>query len=527
MLNKTREGIVLPVVIFVMAIIMIFGLTSLFMTSSIAKFNSVDENSKIALEYAEAGYNDYLWYLNDKPDFYSTEASEDMENTDIAFGDGFFRLSVTKPSNEDRFVTIKSTGWTKENPDIKKTIEVKIRKKQFVHHVYVSNREELNGTKVYWGGSDKIYGPLHTNGDLNIMDREAPEFFNTVTYVKNYNKGSGRPIFHYPPKLPEKVGSLDFPEHNGKLKEWALKDGANIAYFEGRTCIYLQGDTVKIRNRNQTADQIQTINMSEFKNKVIYVHGNANSGMESKFHPDAGNIFISGELQGQLTIGASNNIYITASDPTEWYDYTSDPFNDQNNKPSQINPSTIRNNTGRNNQGLVYKNSDIDPESSNLSKDMLGLIANNDVMILHYGWPKYDDEFGYSWNFNWNWRPGYWDGYWWGPREWVEGKWVKGSTNHQLHDVAPNTIDIYSAIFGIEGGFGFESYNSGTGKTVINLYGNITQQTRKAVKQGSSGYGKNYNHDPRMLYDYPPHILEPTNVGWEVHDWKQTNDHLE
>ncbi len=31
---------------------------------------------KKALEYAEAGYNDYLWHLNDDVNFYSTERHE-------------------------------------------------------------------------------------------------------------------------------------------------------------------------------------------------------------------------------------------------------------------------------------------------------------------------------------------------------------------------------------------------------------------------------------------------------------------
>ena len=42
----------------------------------------------------------------------------------------------------------------------------------------------------------------------------------------------------------------------------------------------------------------------------------------------------------------------------------------------------------------------------------------------------------------------------------------------------------------------------------------------------TSGYNKRYAHDPRMFYDYPPHILELINVGWEIHDWKEVDEHV-
>ena len=77
-------------------------------------------------------------------------------------------------------------------------------------------------------------------------------------------------------------------------------------------------------------------------------------------------------------------------------------------------------------------------------------------------------------------------------------------------------------MFAVTGGFGYESNSSGGNKENINLWGNITQKERKAVGMvGGTGYRKRYAHDPRMFYDYPPHILEPTNVGWEIQEWKE------
>ena len=39
---------------------------------------------------------------------------------------------------------------------------------------------------------------------------------------------------------------------------------------------------------------------------------------EFKFDPRYGNVSVSGELDGELTIAAANDIYITGYDPVDW-----------------------------------------------------------------------------------------------------------------------------------------------------------------------------------------------------------------
>ena len=113
-------------------------------------------------------------------------------------------------------------------------------------------------------------------------------------------------------------------------------------------------------------------------------------------------------------------------------------------------------------------------------------------------------------------RPGYYD-VWQSDLRWDKKAYT--------YDVAPKDITIHSALFAVNDGFGFEDYNKGVRKGDITIWGNITQGTRLAVGTiGSTGYNKKYAHDPRMFYDYPPHILEPVNVGWEIHDWKEINE---
>lgn len=528
-MNKigNNKGISIPLVLIVALVTIIFGFTSLRMINSEARFNIIDDSNKKAIEYAEAGYNKYLWHLNDDVNYYSTQASIDIQNVPIPFQDGYYKLEVTKPSDTDRFITIRSTGWTKTNPDIKRTIEAKIRKKQFVHHVYVSDDE---GNNIWWTTGDESHGPYHTNGDLRIQKK--PVFYDTVTYSKTLYKGTGyNPDFKVKsPAQPAKVDTLDFPLTNADLKNWAAKDNM---VFEGRTCIYLDGENIKIRNGRDKVSDIKNINISSIKNKVIYVDKAAGGGTD-KFDLRSGNVFISGELKGVLTIAASNNIYITYADPTNWYDYDISNMTDKNNKPNQP-PKSFRwsNNTSYNypeNGGIKYKTTTFTASYKPAGKDhwireangkdMLGLVANNDILILHYGWPKMpiSSDGGYAyWSFEWKWKSSG------SPKN----LWVPSSTDNGMYDVAPKDVTIHSALFAVNGGFGYELYEdnystSDTRKGDITLWGNITQKVRKAVGLiDTTGYNKKYSHDPRMFYDYPPHILEPTNVGWEIHEWKE------
>ena len=514
----------MPIVLITLVLSLIFGTTLLYAVNSKTKLNMADKEMKMSLEYAEAGYNKYLSHLNDNVTFYSVDPDSDvfkdsskeeqviakklLKGEVIEFQDGYYQVNAEKPSDSDRFVNIKSTGWTKENPNIKRTIEAKVRKKQFVHHVYVSNDEK----EVWWSAGDESLGPLHTNKHINI--ESTPTFYDTVSYAGKLNIKSGaKPTYKViNPPQPEKTNTLDFPETNGDLKLWAEKDNM---VFKGRTCIYLDGTNVKIRNGNDTQAQIKTIPLLSIKNKVIYVEKEIGGGTD-KWDIKSGNIFISGELEGVLTIGAENSIYITHDDPTNWYDYDINKLNNKNYNIPKV-PKTPPA-TG----GIEYSNTTFSMSTDKITrtangKDMLGLVANNDILILHYGWPKQDDRYGNHWNYEWAWGN---YGTYWNP------DYRYGKSNY-TYDVAPRDITIHAALFSVNKGFGFEDYNKGVGKNNIILWGNITQNIRLAVKQGSTGYYKKYAHDPRMLYDYPPHILEPTNVGWEIHEWKETKNHVE
>lgn len=250
-----------------------------------------------------------------------------------------------------------------------------------------------------------------------------------------------------------------FPETNQQLKTQAKYNGY---YFEGRTSIMLDGDSIKIRNKGNS---VQTIN--DLKNGVIYVDGTvveeqAPYRFNNKWNSDLGNVFVSGTMNGRLTIATSNDIYITGYDPTE-FDFSK----------------------AKKTGGIKYYDTTFDGQGNVVSNgdDMLGLVANKYIFILHYGW--------------------------------------FGKMNNT--SVALNDITIHAALFALNKSYEFERYDRDKLLGTITLIGSICQNRRGAVGLvGASGYSnKDYTHDRRMSYDTPPHFLEPTNAGWEIVSWNR------
>ncbi len=550
-----QVGSVTPMLLLVFIIMLILGGAGILITQNQLKMNTYYVAEEKALQYAEAGFNNYLWHLNDDVNFYSRQESEIMQKEPQPFQDGYYLLKVTKPSDSERYVTIRSTGWVAASPDIKRTIEVKIRKKQFVHQVYVSESE---GKNIVWATGDEVHGPYHTNGIFRVSG--GPIFYDIVTITSKENYKPDRdanPVYKMGP--PQPIGPLAFPKTNSKLKDWAEIDNA---VYTGRTCIYLRDDQIKIRKRDGEVE-VRKIPA----NKVIYVDGEEKPG--DKWGLNTANVFISGTLSGELTIAAQNNIYIMHDNPTEWYEDQgySDGYSGSESPPQP--PRRFNHPYKSSTQsypyqgGIFYKDTTFgDPEHPSIydeelgiyvrqaeGPDMLGLVANHNIWISHYGWPKNPKDGGkLYWDYYWEWEKREIRNFWgqfirdesgWYKKQQIEtlplynengqiirDRWgrVLYQNYNTTYDMAPENVNIHAAVFAVQGGFGYEDYYYGPKKGDIVLWGNLTQYKRLAVGfVATTGYTKKYAHDRRMFYDYPPHILEPINVGWEIRDWREVS----
>lgn len=461
--KKNEKGMALPAVIMVMLITFTLSAAVLNMATSQVKTETAYETNTQALQAAEAGLNMYLWYVN-------KEGANIELDTVITYPDSnpkyAFILHEIESTNAKKEVT--STGWSIHKPDIKKTVSAIFKKRTFTEYVYFTDIEPKDNI-IWWTTGEHCYGQLRTNSDLYIEGR--PIFYDTVYYAGNYEKRAGanpdfrKGVIHDDP--------IHFPTSNTTLLDTAKVDGL---YFKGRTSIYMKEDgTLIIWNPGLDEDNEEPPKSYDLpKNGVIYVDNDNSESADSNniFDKSIGNVFISGNLKGRLTVAAANNIYITDFDPT-------------------IKKFSQSRSKGQTN-GVTYKSTKFNKKEDGftaIGNDMLGLIANNDVVILTKGW--FDDTWG---------------------------------------QVAWGDIYVHAAVMAIGGSFrnsNYMEYPISDGANLI-LRGALIQKKRGAVGNRSyvgwfpkeTGYKKDYAHDSRMMSEQPPYFLEPENSGWEISAWQ-------
>ncbi len=473
MLNN-EKGMALPVVLGLFMVMIVLAGGALFMGVSQTKMNAQYSNSMDAIHYAEAGINEYLWSLNKK------DTGGANQNTDVAYGDGYYRYRLLEEN--EGYVKIRSTGWVKDKSESKRTIESTLTKRTFSNYVYLSDND---GDDIIFATGDIIYGPYHTNGTLRIGNNEHPVFFGKATYMMGIvNAKDG--IFK---KGYEQVQPLIFPTSNTQLMDWSKQ--AEGHYYDGRTLILLNADgTYYVRNKNLNNGDRTLLDLPA--NGVIYVNGTTGTTFNprgtNRFQLDRGNVFVSGTLKGELTIGAAESIFVTGRDPT------TSPYNN----------AAV---TG----GITYKDTDFvvnattgDTTVTGTGTDMLGLVANNSIYALRYGWPTTN--------------------------------YTSGSVSQDV-TATDGDLKVYGALFAMGHSIANEScYNVGSSNysydsayprpsAELIIRGSMIQNHRGivAIQSGSTtrGYAKNYAHDPRMTFNTPPHFIEPVNSGWELNIWRE------
>ncbi|MBI4733482.1 MAG: hypothetical protein HY779_01435 [Rubrobacteridae bacterium] len=325
----------------------------------------------------------------------------------------------------------------------------------------------MNGSPIWFYTGDEIKGRLHSNGVINISG--TPHFFDRVTTSASYvNPTPNSATFDYlgSPEVNQETQTI--PSSNSSLSVWAqpaYNNGRNYQYI-GETRILLKNNgrmnvSTIIPDGEGGIDQGETGSDVLLPDSgVIYVSG----GVDTNYMPNQtvsygnhkgdrfnGDVYVEGILDGRLTIGAQNNIYITGD--------------------------------------LMYE----DTSFSDPNSDMLGLVANNYIWILHY-WANNTDN----------------------------PPFPEGSSNYNSTEIAPTDITIHAAMLTVNHSFGFEWHSSGSNLGYINTKGSIAQKFRGPVGTTSGkGYSKNYNYDPRMRYRQPPHYLTPANSGYEIISWKE------
>ncbi len=310
--------------------------------------------------------------------------------------------------------------------NITSNVEITLKPSSFSKFAYFSMSE---GGNIWWTGNDTVWGPFHTQDHIRAF--QHPTFMGKASSFKSLiyknNEKSDKPNFNggYASGV-----NLPLPTDGVSNLEAAAASGGfvfNKADYTKAKTVYLTfaGDSIKYKF-SSTGKETTVLGKTLAPNGVI-------------FAPDV-TLRIKGTVKGQYSIGASGNMA---------------------------------------NQGSVILDDDIvynsDPRTNPNSKDMLGIVAENDVVI------------------------------------------ADNAANN-------SSISIFASIYCENGGFTAENYSSRPVSGDINLYGGIIHKTRGAVgtfdsKTGKtlSGFAKKYRYDDRFLLTSPPSF--PGTGMFEIVSW--------
>lgn len=143
----------------------IYGL--LFVLTLQFDFTNRQLASERALNIAEAGVNYYRWHLAHDPVDYQdgtggtgpyVHAFSDPQGTQI----GHYSLEITPPSNGSSVVTISSTGWSDDLPNVKRTITAQYGIPSLGEYSFLSNGS------VWYGAGSVVNGRVHSNNGVRM-----------------------------------------------------------------------------------------------------------------------------------------------------------------------------------------------------------------------------------------------------------------------------------------------------------------------------------------------------------------------
>ncbi|MCX7928606.1 MAG: hypothetical protein N2558_02890 [Patescibacteria group bacterium] len=161
------KGTITPALLIIVAAFLTVIYSILFVFSLQFDYSNRQVSSEQALYIAEAGINYYKWHLAHDPDDYQDGTGKDGTYTHEYFDPqgnsiGSFELDITTPSAGSSVVTIRSTGWTKTHPNVRRTIIAQYGQPSFANYSFLSNASSWYGTNI------TVNGPVHSNNGIRM-----------------------------------------------------------------------------------------------------------------------------------------------------------------------------------------------------------------------------------------------------------------------------------------------------------------------------------------------------------------------
>jgi len=159
-ISRQKGAILTLVLVFGSIFILIFsGLVSYIFTQyrlSVQKAAHAE-----AFEIAEAGINYGRWHLAHASNDYGFSGTYDYRDPEGGLI-GRYTLEVTPPGQCATNISIKSTGWTIDYPNLKRAVSIRYGRPSLAQYAFLTN------TDAWFGEEEELRGPLHSNGGIHM-----------------------------------------------------------------------------------------------------------------------------------------------------------------------------------------------------------------------------------------------------------------------------------------------------------------------------------------------------------------------
>lgn len=124
-------------------------------------------NRDMALHIAEAGVNYYRWHLaHDNHDYTDGTGVEGVYEHEYRDKDGnlvgYFSLDIIEPLAGSSVVAVRSTGWTVQEPNARRTLQVRMGFPAMTDYVFLENAD------MHFSFTTEVHGIIHSNGNIRF-----------------------------------------------------------------------------------------------------------------------------------------------------------------------------------------------------------------------------------------------------------------------------------------------------------------------------------------------------------------------
>ena len=330
--DKKGSAIILSLVVIVALLIYAAAFISAGINQSLIV--EISKRQSGSFNLAEAGLDHAIVWLRSQPSAPVGDRTDPWGSVQ-GLGGGSYTVTITDLGAVGGSATIRrykitSTGTLN---NVNRVLTNYVQVDNYARYLWFTDREVFNGTNVWFWTEDNLNGPTHTNGHFNIagnpvFESEARSVDDYLRYFNNGNNINSSELTNSPYDNPDFQQGVDFGAENIDMPSQAL----SLRSAAANGGIYLRGNTTVVLNSDGTMNVTNSRKGWSNRNMALPTNG--------ALFVSAGNLTISGTLNGKLTVGANYDVIIPDS--------------------------------------IVYAD---DPRTVPASDDTLGIIAESDIVI--------------------------------------------------------------------------------------------------------------------------------------------------